>query len=133
MVIALMTIFFCNHHRFDANQWRGMIILNPYWSQTLTPLMSSKTDINELCTDDIVLDKTNQEAQQFKQGTNLTFNPIDNVINLINFHNCLNQVHHNVWQSSIFGYLDFTTHVKGNKQPIVAPRNIFQWKGNVWL
>jgi hypothetical protein len=58
--------------------------------------MSSKTDINELCTDDIVLDKTNQEAQQFKQGTNLTFNPIDNVINLINFHNCLNQVHHNV-------------------------------------
>jgi hypothetical protein len=23
------------------------------------------------------------------------------VINSINFHNCANQVHHNVWQSSI--------------------------------
>jgi hypothetical protein len=52
--------------------------------------------MQELCKYDIVLEKTNQEAQQFSQGTNLTFNPIDNVINSINFHNCANQVHHNV-------------------------------------
>jgi hypothetical protein len=50
--------------------------------------------MQELCGDDFV-PKTNQEAQQFSQGTNLTFNLANNEINLINFHNYSNQVHHN--------------------------------------
>jgi hypothetical protein len=51
--------------------------------------------MQQLCGDDFVPKETNQEAQQFSQGTNLKFNLANNVISLINFHNYSNQVHHN--------------------------------------